>query len=333
MTLKEHIDNIRKRLEQNIFKNEAAVRQGIVNLLLIDLGWPTEDTSIVFPEYPVENRHVDYALCPTSSTPSVLIEAKGVGKIDERAEKQLFEYAFHEGVPIIILTDGREWHFFYPIGQGNYRKRRVYELDLIERDSKESAERLNRYLNYKSIGTGDAVSAIEEDYRNVSQRRQVEEKLPEAWNKLIEEKDEFLLHALAEKTESLCEYKPTDEQVLIFLKNLERKTESHQQRTTKSSSTRETLLSDGTRKQYASSKRLIVTMPDGEKIDHDISTNTFVEVIEKLGIERIKRLGRKVRRIPLISTLNHSTYGQRKLGQYYIMTNTSTKEKKDFLRK
>ena len=38
----------------------------------------------------------------------------------------------------------------------------------------------------------------------------------------MEEADEFLLDVVAEKTESLCDYRPTNEQVLDFLKSLER---------------------------------------------------------------------------------------------------------------
>jgi predicted type IV restriction endonuclease len=49
---------------------------------------------------------------------------KQVGQSD-RAERQLFEYAFHDGVPMAILTDGREWNFFLPGEQGDYGERRV----------------------------------------------------------------------------------------------------------------------------------------------------------------------------------------------------------------
>jgi predicted type IV restriction endonuclease len=227
MTLKEHIDDIQKRLERNEFASEAAVRQGIIERLLSALAWPTFDTKIVFPEYGVEERKVDYALCHPVEKPRVFIEAKQVGNI-EGAERQLFEYAFHSGVPIAILTDGQKWRFFYPIGQGEYKERKVHELDLIENDSEDSAERLNRYLNYEAVQTGDAVKAIEEDYRNVSKQRQIERRLPEAWSKLLQDEDgfsEFLLEAMAGKTESLCGVIPTQEQILTFLKGLERKTE------------------------------------------------------------------------------------------------------------
>ena len=125
-------------------------------------------------------------------------------------------------MPIAVLTDGQKWQFFYPIGQGNYEERRVYTLDIIETDSEESISRLNRYLNYESVCTGEAAEAIAEDYRNVSNQRLIEENLPKAWNKLVEEQDEILLDLVKEKAESLCGYKPTGDQVWHFLESLER---------------------------------------------------------------------------------------------------------------
>ena len=95
MELKEHIDDIRSRLERRQFTSETAVRQGIVDRLLASLGWPTFDPQIVFSEYPVESGRVDYALCHPAEKPLVFIEVKRVGNI-EAAERQLFGYAFHK---------------------------------------------------------------------------------------------------------------------------------------------------------------------------------------------------------------------------------------------
>ncbi|MBP0633710.1 MULTISPECIES: hypothetical protein [unclassified Cupriavidus] len=83
------------------------------------------------------------------------IEVKQIGQSDG-AERQLFEYAFHAGVPMAVLTDGREWNFFLPGEQGDYRKRRVYKLDLVERDVRESVERLERYLKAMLIKSSDS---------------------------------------------------------------------------------------------------------------------------------------------------------------------------------
>ncbi len=135
----------------------------------------------------------------------------------------------------------------------------------------------------------------------------------------MEEADEFLLHAVAEKTENLCGYRPKDEQVLDFLKSLKQEIKPPPPP------------KGGHKRRGRSRKYLVVTMPNREKIDHNVAATTFAEVIEKLGIERVRNLERIVSGISLISTSKHSMYDQRKSGRYYIMTNTDTKTKKRLL--
>lgn len=105
------IQDIRYGLGTGRYMNEAAISQGIVMRLLNLLKWPTYDTRVVWPEYATEGRRVDYALCHPPTKPTVFIEVKQAGN-DVDADRQLFEYAFHKGVPLAILTTGQEWHFF-----------------------------------------------------------------------------------------------------------------------------------------------------------------------------------------------------------------------------
>lgn len=320
MTLKEHIDDIRDNLKKGMFTSEAAVSDSIVRRLFDALDWPIYNPQLVFPQYPVEGGKVDFALCHPSLEPRVFIEVKQVGNI-EGAEEQLFRYAFHKGVPIAILTDGQKWRFFHPTGEGEYRDRKVHELDLIEGDSEENSNHLNRYLNYQSIRTSEAIKAIKDDYENVLQQRQVEAHLPEVWSELVQEKNEYLLLAVMEKAKNRVGYEPTEEQVLNFLRSLERKIRPDN--------------GNGPPPPPPKNKNkgLLVTMADGEQINHKVSATTFAEVIEKLGIEKVKNLRPelKLNATPLISTFDHPTYDQRKSGQYYIMTHSDTKTKKRLL--
>jgi len=135
----------------------------------------------------------------------------------EGNERQLFEYAFHKGVPLAILTDGQEWHFFLPGEQGDYGERRVYKLDLVQREVAESANRLNRYLGYPAICDGSAIEAARAEYRDVAQDREIRAALPEAWRKLVEEEDDLLIELVADRVESLCGYKPEPDLVAGFL--------------------------------------------------------------------------------------------------------------------
>lgn len=231
MAFKEHIDDIRKGLKQNNYTNEASVRRSIVDPLLTALGWST-DPKIVIPEYTIDKKRVDYALCHPALKPRVFIEVKQVGNIDG-AERQLFEYAFHEGIPILILTDGQRWRFFHPSGSGDYAERLVYEFDIVEDDSAEVVNCLNRYLNYTSVQTGKAMKTIAEDYQNIFRNREILRSLPQAWDNLVSGKSkdsEYLIEAVKSETERLCGNRPTNEQVLSFLKDSQ--TETGRTRTT-----------------------------------------------------------------------------------------------------
>lgn len=318
MTLKEHIDDICDNLAKQVYSSEALVSEGIVRRILEALEWPRFNPQVVIPEYPVEGGRVDFALCHPPSKPLVFIEVKPVGK-SGGAEKQLFEYAFHKGVPVIILTDGKEWHFFHPSGQGEYKDRKVYNVDLTDVDRVESTARLSRYLNYQSICTGEAIKAIEDDYRAVSKQRQAEASLPEAWIRLVQEEDEILLDVVAEKTESLCGDKPSTAQVLNFVKSLVQV----------ESRPKEIPLPPIRTKipnpRVISSSRFVVTMSDGERIDHPVATDSFVETIEKLGLEQVEKVNPK-----LLSTSNTYRVSRQK-GRYYININFTNAQKKKIL--
>ncbi len=207
MAITNHIEKVRDGLREGRFTSEAAVSQGILLPALHELGWPVFDTSIVIPEFSVRGRRVDYALCHPENRPSVFIEVKKVGS-SEGADRQLFEYAFHLGVPMAILTDGQEWSFYLPGEQGRYDERRVYKLDLLERDILEAKNRLERYLNYSNVCSGAALKAARSDYQNVARVRIIETNLPKAWETLLKDQDSLLLDLLAEKVEDLCGYKP-----------------------------------------------------------------------------------------------------------------------------
>ena len=168
------------------------------------------------PEYTIEGRRVDYALCRSNGQPVVFLEVKRVG-IAESGERQLFEYAFHRGVPLAVLTDGQEWNFYLPAGEGDYQDRRVYKLDLLERDLSECSYRLNRYLSYADVASGIAFENAQSDYRDVNREREIERILPQAWGTLLSEADDLLVELLAEKVSDLCGYKPDSETCATFL--------------------------------------------------------------------------------------------------------------------
>ena len=278
-----------------------------------------------FPEYSVGSGKVDYALCdPTSKNPRVFIEAKQVGNI-EGAEEQLFGYDSLIRVPIAVLTDGREWRFFHPTGEGTWKERKIHELDLVTGDSTESAECLDRYLNYESICLGEAVDTIREDYNNLVRQRKIEIGLPEAWRTLVHEADKRLLEVVADKTEDVCGHRPDNEQMIAFLQGEElpliqsSALEPHKSRSVQPD------VSKPPKKQLAPLTRLHVTMHNGEVIERQHAKATFIEMIEKFGIERVMRVH------PSTVSTEPPKYFWSKHGQFYINYYADTRTKKRVL--
>jgi len=216
--LREMLSQIQDDLRRGRFISEAAVSQGVVLPLLHELAWPVFDTHMVWPEFPIPDGRVDFALCHPRDRPVIFLEVKRVGQA-EGADRRLFEYAFHQGVPMAVLTDGQEWHFYLPAEQGHYDERRVYKLDLLERSVPDSESRLQRYLDYPAVSTGTALNDARADYRDVNRERQVRDALPRAWSELLTEPDELLVELLAERVEDLCGYRPTLEACSLFIRS------------------------------------------------------------------------------------------------------------------
>jgi predicted type IV restriction endonuclease len=216
MALGDVIRRIQTAMQSGQFVNEAAISNGVVLPILHELGWPVFDPSVVAPEFTLEGRRVDFALCHPRTRPVVFVEVKQPGR-SEGADRQLFEYAFHLGVPVAVLTDGNEWHFYLPAGQGLYQERRVYKLDLSERSLEESEARLTRYLAYDAVSSGEAHRSAQEDYAGLRRGREIEETIPQAWRKLLEDRDELLVDLVSDQVESLCGFKPEPDSIIAFL--------------------------------------------------------------------------------------------------------------------
>ena len=216
--MEELIERVRDGLVRGAYPNERAVSTSIVVPILRSLGWDDSDPEQVLPEHATGRGRVDYALRCPPRPPVAFIEVKGVGRSTD-ADRQLFEYAFHEGVPLAILTDGREWNFYLPAEQGSYDERRVYQLVLDERGTRESIERLTRYLQRERLASGAAIEAARSDYRDARSRREATDTMPQAWDELLAEPDPMLVEAVLERTEALCGFRPSQEQAVAYLQS------------------------------------------------------------------------------------------------------------------
>ena len=321
MSLEEHISDIQGKLRNNEYPNEQSISQGIVLCLLSSLQWPVYDTQSVIPEYSIPGGRVDFALCVHKNKPIIFIEVKKPGNT-LGADKQLFEYAFHKGVPFAIVTDGKEWHFYLPAEVGNYDERRVYKLDFLEREKQESAYRLERYLAFSHVANGSALENAREDYKNVSKERQAKANIPIAWKKLLEEKDEILIEVVSEKVESICGFKPTQKQVISYLYTLNTGSKSPipvSPNGGKGISISK--LPEESPKARPERAKLKVTFPDNTQICLPKVADTMVEVIRKIGFQKVQSLNIQMYGFPIVSNTRHEKYNWSDAGNgIYILT-------------
>lgn len=214
--LEDIILKIKERINSGQFRSETAVREAIVLPILQALNWDIFDPASVLREFSLSGRRVDYALASRPPRVEIFIEVKAVG-LATGADRQLFEYAFHEGIPFAILTDGREWNFFLPAEQGSYDDRRVQKLDIVERPSHEVKSIFDRYLDRMRVHSGDALESARLDYRSIARRSEAARKIPDAWRELVREPDEQLIELIAARTATLCGFRPGSEDVEAFL--------------------------------------------------------------------------------------------------------------------
>lgn len=219
-TVKEIINSIKQRE----FLNEAEVTNGIVLRILNQLNWNIYDTKKVKPQFRIENKIIDFALCFPDTKPIIIIEVKALGKA-ANSDEQVLTYSFKTGIPMAILTDGQEWHFYLPAERGSLSERRFYKLDLLERESNEIVEILSGYLDYETVKDGTAIKKAKSDYDKQYKNKEINASIPTAWEKLLHDKDKTLVTLISEKVADLCGYEPLEETVISFLVGLNKTSE------------------------------------------------------------------------------------------------------------
>lgn len=213
--LKNSISKLKKI--KNLQKyDEASTKQAFVLKLLSALGWDTFDVSEVYPEYPVSTYNIDYAL-RINETNKVFIEVKRVREDLTKHQGQLLKYSFQKGVKLSVLTNGISWWFYLPLAEGNWEKRKFYTIDILEFDFDNKDSLLIDILSKDNISSGSAIKKSEDILAAKIELESINKNLPKAWNKIIKDKNEFLIESMCEATEELCGYRPEYSVISDFL--------------------------------------------------------------------------------------------------------------------
>ena len=208
------------RIRSDILKNEAQVKQFIILPILRALDWDDSNPKELEPEFAVSNGgSVDYALFRSSDRkPLVFIEAKRLGNANEKGEKQLFDYANNQGVPLLILTDGGVWNFYLSMEEGVPAERRFYHADLRrEENLSRYAEYFTDYLRKGRVVSGQAQRKAQERHQSNREKSKARNAIPGVWQEMLPDLGDILRELLVEAVESKYGTKPELDDVKAFL--------------------------------------------------------------------------------------------------------------------
>lgn len=191
--MKEILQDIQTKLLGEVYTNEEQIRLSLVSRILQSLGWNIWNPKEVWAEYsavPEEDRgRVDLALFVRSFAPSVYIEVKALGKLDtdlERTERQLRDYNRNNTALFTIITDGRQWRFYYSQTGGEFSKKCFKIFDLIDDDLDDIEKFLLAFFSKSELITDSAKEQAEHYLRLNQKQRVMEDALPKA-RRLVQE--------------------------------------------------------------------------------------------------------------------------------------------------
>lgn len=209
---------LRLRGDRSILQSgEQATKQGVILPILSHLGWDRDNIREVTPEFPVDNRLIDYCL-KVGEKKAVFIEVKRTGEELERHQEQLLEYAFRDGVELAVLTNGLSWWLYLPLLKGSWKQRKFFVIDVEQQEVSFAARHFREFLARDAVASGSAINGAQAIHASRERKRVIEETIPNAWKQLCQKPDELLLELFAEKVESICGgHRPTEEELAEYL--------------------------------------------------------------------------------------------------------------------
>jgi len=198
MGLKETIERCQTHLEKGFIKNEASVRQHIINPILSNLGW--NDPSCIQPEFSVEGLKADYALLDDGDVKFFIEAKKPDVNLNISGLEQLFSYGFRgRQAPLLALTNGAEWQFYLTYKERYRAEERIFASLNLRKPSAENihhlVESFSKYLNRDDVVSGAAYKVADADFELRNRRQKAERDFRKYWNGLLEEPSEDLANA------------------------------------------------------------------------------------------------------------------------------------------
>ena len=108
------VEKLRERIDDHgplLDKSEMQTRYALVDPLLRELGWDTENPAFVRPEFKVRGGRPDYVLL-IGPKPAVMGEVKSLKKNLKKAYKEGLKYCQEKATRYLFVTNGRHWEIY-----------------------------------------------------------------------------------------------------------------------------------------------------------------------------------------------------------------------------
>lgn len=132
-SLLELVETLKARIDEHgdlLRQSEALTRYALIDPLLRELGWDTENPKLVIPEYKSDHGRADYALLG-DGIPVMMVEAKKLGtQLQDSVLGQGIQYCLMEGTSYFSVTDGQRWEVYETHRQVPINEKRVVRFDL-----------------------------------------------------------------------------------------------------------------------------------------------------------------------------------------------------------
>jgi len=192
--MREILEDVRKLIQNGDYKNEEHIRLSLVCRILSKIGWDIwnpREVNTEFPPIPSEDKtKVDIALFAQEVSPSVFIEVKALGKINENnlveIERQVRDYNRNNTALFSVITDGKLWRLYYSQTGGEFHHKCFKDFDLLQDDLEDIEQTFYLFFGKKNIINGFAQEKANQYLQLNKRQKIVQEVLPQA-KKMIQE--------------------------------------------------------------------------------------------------------------------------------------------------
>lgn len=126
------LERLKGRIDKHgalLRQSEALTRYVLIDPLLRELGWDTEDPGSLMPEYRGAGGRADYALM-VGGNPAALLEAKKLGAPLASGVAQALNYCNQQGISYMAVTDGDRWELYEVFRQARIDDRKLMSYSI-----------------------------------------------------------------------------------------------------------------------------------------------------------------------------------------------------------